>query len=65
MSDIYQITLITQTGEWLHFTPADVKRVQLRQPQSALFCAHYKVHLRVDLMMLKADSCTNRNTSNS
>ena len=28
MSDIYQITLTTQTGEWLYFAPADVKRVQ-------------------------------------
>ncbi|CAH6036490.1 hypothetical protein [Citrobacter koseri] len=33
MSDIYQITLTTQTGEtftgqWLYFAPADVKRVE-------------------------------------
>nr|DAI72359.1 MAG TPA: hypothetical protein [Caudoviricetes sp.] len=28
MSDIYQITLPPQTGEWLYFSPADVKCVQ-------------------------------------
>lgn len=29
MSGINQITLTTQTGEWLYFAPADMKRVQL------------------------------------
>jgi len=34
MSDIYQITLTTQTGQWLYFAPADVKRVQFTPVQA-------------------------------